>query len=368
MADAFCGWDIGGVHLKRSRLIPVPGGGARLLTAVVPFEIWKAPGDLAARLRVLAGPGPAHHALTMTAELSDVFPDRAAGVRAILDAFRDAVPGARARVLDLDGDLIAWEAARERPHRVAAANWMATAALAGRARDTAIVIDTGSTTTDIVPVRDGYPAPAGRTDLERLMSGELVYTGVQRTPPAALAEAVPLRGGWCRLAPEHFAVMADAYRVLGRLPEEAYTTPTPDGRGRAPGDAAARLARLVGADPDVLAPEEILAIAAFLQDRQVDLVARAIRQVRSRRARAGDLAGELAIVAGAGAFLAADAAARAGLRCERLGHLLPGIVGEGWDAAAPAAALAILPALEAGVVDGSAWRRGPAPAGDGDPR
>jgi hypothetical protein len=349
MAVAHCGWDIGGVHLKRSRLRREPGGGFRLETAVVPFEIWKDPAGLVARLAALAGgaEGPETHAVTMTAELADVFPRRVDGVRAVLDAVRRALPGAPARVLDVDGALVPWEEARERPLRAAAANWCATARLVGRLRDRALLIDAGSTTTDIVPVRAGRPAPSGRTDTDRLLSGELVYTGVQRTPPAALAEAVPLRGGWCRLAAEHFAITADVYRVLGRLSEEAYTVATPDGRGRRLAEAAARLARVVGGDRDTLSDRDVTGIAAYLEERQTDLVARAIRQVLWRDPDPP----RTAVIAGAGLFLAAAAAGRAGLAGERLGGLLPGVAGRDWDAAAPSAALALLLAEEAGAID-----------------
>jgi probable H4MPT-linked C1 transfer pathway protein len=354
MATGFCGWDIGGVHLKRSRLAPGPAGALRLDTAVVPFEIWKDPDGLAGRLRDLAAAGPAadRHAVTMTAELSDVFPTRAAGAAAVLDAFRAAFPAAPARVLDLEGTLVPWAEARKRPIRAAAANWLATARLAGRRRERALVIDAGSTTTDIVPVSGGRPAPAGRSDRERLASGELVYTGVQRTPPAVLAETVPVRGRWCRVAPEHFTIMADVYRLLGRLPEEAYTAPTPDGRGRREADAAARLARLVCSDLDDLDRRDLQAIAAYLEERQVDLVARAIVQA------AGRDAAPIAVIAGSGAFLAEAAAARAGLRCERLAALFPGIEGDRWDEAAPSAALALLLAEEEGAVDLEAPDRG----------
>jgi len=66
----------------------------------------------------------------------------------------------------------------------AAANWLALATYAGRLapRGPAVLLDVGSTTTDVIPLQDGTPVPRGRTDPERLESKELVYTGVRRTP------------------------------------------------------------------------------------------------------------------------------------------------------------------------------------------
>jgi probable H4MPT-linked C1 transfer pathway protein len=365
------GWDIGGVHLKVACLGSRGGIAERLVCRQEGFQIWREPERLAARLgdlldQVLRDAGVAserpdaapRHAVTMTAELSDVFPDRRAGVRSILAASARALatPGAdpdAILVLSSDGSLLPMSEASEVPQRVAAANWSASAWFAARlaARlepaaegGRALFIDVGSTTTDIIPLRDGRADPAGCTDLERLLSGELIYTGFLRTPPCALADRVPLGDKSCRVAPEAFTIMGDAYLLLGRIAEAQYTVPTPDGRGCSREEAAARLARLVCAEPRDLGADRLLAMAAFLEDRQTEEIARGIRQVLSHRPGRTTRA----IVAGAGAFLAEAAALRADLRPSRLSDLLPSL-GGGWDAHAPAAALAIRLAEDRGV-------------------
>ena len=346
----YLGWDIGGVHLKLS-VLRAGGGGADLRSGIVPFEIWRDPRALEGRLRSMLreararGEGRAErvaeteHGVTMTAELSDVFSSRAEGVRAVLRACAAALDDGPIRVLDRDGRLLAPAEAMERPLAVAAANWVATARLAARLAWPAILIDVGSTTTDIVALADGHPRPAGMTDTARLMSGELVYTGLLRTPLSSLAGRVPLRGCFCRVSPEHFTITGDVYRVLGRIRESEYTVPTPDGRGKGIRESATRLARLVCADPGDLGEEEILGIARFLEGRQIDRIADAVRQVLSRLP---DAAPAEAIVAGVGGFLAEEAAARAGLGSRRLAALLPSVSGGAWDVAAPSAALALL--------------------------
>ena len=348
MAD-FCGWDIGGVHLKLSRL-RCTGDTASIATRIEPFEIWREPAGLAPRLRALHGdaaiePGAAH-AVTMTAELSDVFPTRIEGVRSILRACAEALP-AGPRVLDRRGALIDLGEAMERPIDVAAANWAATARLVGRVAPNALLVDVGSTTTDIIPVRDGEPCPAGRSDTERLQSGELVYSGVLRTPPASLCDVVPLRGSVCRVAPEHFTTMGDVYLILGSITAGEFTSPTADGRGRTRRDAMVRLARIVCADLDEIGPAAVEVMAQFLKDRQIDRLARAIVQVLSRTECGGITT---AVSAGAGAFLADEAARRAGLATSRLASLVPAVRGEGWDRSAPAAALAVLMASDNGAL------------------
>ncbi len=357
--SAVFGWDVGGVHLKGARC-EWRGEPRRAACAAAdpdlerrdrgiawrlePFAVWRDPQGLAARLGALArdlGAGPASaHAVTMTAELSDIFPDRAAGVRAILGAARRAL-GDRLVVLDVDGELVAAPDAESRPERVAAANWMATAALAAELCCDGLLIDTGSTTTDIVPLASGRPAPSARDDTGRLRCGELVYTGALRTPPAALANRVPLGDGACRTAPEHFTTMADAYLLLGRIDAADYTVETADGRGRSRAECAARLARLVAAAPADLGEEALLRIAAFLEERQVTLIAEAIDEVARRMDRPSR-----ALVAGSGSWLAAAAARRAGLAPTPLAQAAGFVAGGGgpggaWDVAAPAVALAL---------------------------
>src|SRR5215510_4583983 len=131
---------------------------------------------------------------------------------------------------------------------VASANWHASASFVATRRAQAVLIDIGSTTTDIVPIRGGRVDAAGYTDDERLVSEELVYTGATRTPVMAVAESVPFGGQRQRLMAEHFATMADVHRLTGELPADADQLPTADGRGKSPEDSARRLARMLGRD------------------------------------------------------------------------------------------------------------------------
>lgn len=302
------GWDIGGANLKAALVTE------ELLASVErPFALWRDPrclpdalGDIAAEI----GAGDAPMALTMTAELADCFSTLAEGVVFVLDAFQKAFPGRDPRVFDLDGRFLTLEEARASPLSVAAANWVATATVAARAYPDALLVDVGTTTTDIVPIVRGRVAAEGRTDTERLASGELVYTGITRTPVAAIVRSVPLGGRPCRVAAEQFAIAADVCLWLGLIGEDDYRTDTPDGRGRSRAEAGARIARMVCGDAHSVSEEQITAIARHVVETQTRRIAAAIRQVRRRL---GPAAPQLALIAGSGSFLAASAATRAGL-------------------------------------------------------
>ncbi|MGH7576744.1 MAG: hydantoinase/oxoprolinase family protein [Longimicrobiales bacterium] len=377
MIAVVVGWDIGGANVKAARLAsagddvisglarttcgassgaagPITGvrGTARPRpglsstvpgprVAVRPFALWREPDRLAAVLtEVGAELGAADvMAITMTAELADCFASKREGVCFVLDAFRRAFPDAAAWVYGLDGSFHGLAAAQREPLRFAAANWLATATwIAQRAPD-ALLIDVGSTTTDVVPIVGGRVRARGRTDTERLALGELVYTGILRTPVCALIRRVPLRGAWCRVAAEHFAIAADAYLWLRRIESAEYSCETPDGRGTTRHDAGRRLARMVCGDHESLSPEDITGIARRIIAAQTRVIASAVTDVLAGL-RAG--APSSAVIAGAGYRLAATVARRAGLDVLRLEHLAGSIQTPAVSAAAPAAAVANL--------------------------
>src|SRR5262249_19678902 len=335
MSETILGWDVGGANIKMARL-----DADRSRAPVVverPFALWREFERLAPALAALAasaGPAPIM-AVTMTAELADCFATKRDGVGFVIRAFETAFPASALFVYGVDGRFRSSEQVRHRPLDVAAANWVATATLVARAAPNALIIDVGSTTTDIIPIVNGRVASVGFTDPARLRLGELVYTGCLRTPVSAIVRSVPLRDGRCRVAAEHFAIAADVYRWLGPIAEADYTCETPDGRGRSESEAGARLARMVCADRETLATADITAIAEHVARAQTRQIAHAVRQVMRRMA-AGPP--PVAVVAGSGAFLARAAAETTGLAAHDLAEHL------GADAAraAPAAAVAWL--------------------------
>jgi (4-(4-[2-(gamma-L-glutamylamino)ethyl]phenoxymethyl)furan-2-yl)methanamine synthase len=325
------GLDIGGVNTKA-----VWRAGDARRTVVRPYDVVHDRRALTSVVRAvaaeLAAEPPELVALTMTAELSDAFRTKREGVNFVLDAVEAAVPG-RLLAFAMSGELVSIGEARARPLEVAAANWIAGALAVGAVHADALMLDVGSTTADVIPIAAGRVAAGGRTDLDRLLAGELVYTGALRTNLATIAARVPVRGRWCPVASELFAISADVYLLLGHLAPADYTCPTPDGRAASVACARERVARLVCADTDQLEPGEVAAIAAYLHARQVDQIEAAARQVSTR------FAGAPPVVAlGVGAFLARAVAERLG----RDTREMP------WSAAereaAPAAALAELAA------------------------
>jgi probable H4MPT-linked C1 transfer pathway protein len=293
------GLDVGGANLK----IAHTNGTAR----TVPFELWKQPERLPAALRTLVASAPAFDeiAVTMTGELCDCFETKRAGVLAILDAVRKVARGQPICVWRNDGQLVDLDTAATTTRQVAAANWLALATYAGRLvpKGTAVLIDIGSTTTDVVPLEDGKPVPLGRTDSERLAARELVYTGVRRTPIVAVLR-YPYNDS--SLAAEWFATMLDAYLLCDDLPENPSDCATADGRPATKVFAHARLARLHCADREEFSLTEARRLARAAADAQEGALVAALYEVAWRL---GKYPAAI-VLSGSGEFLARRVANR----------------------------------------------------------
>ena len=253
------GLDIGGANLKAA-----DGFDAAVS---VPFPLWKNPAGLTKALRSLAGGfAPFDRlAVTMTGELCDCFETKAAGVAHILDACDALAAGRPVHVWQTAGEFVDPAAAREFWCLTAAANWHASATFAGRCvpEGNALFVDMGSTTTDLIPLSVGVPMPFGRTDYERLRSGELLYRGARRTPLCVddcyLGDEGD--GGWAVPAAETFATAADAYVVLGLLPEDSDDRDTADGRPLTRDQSLRRIARMLCADRGEVAEDLLVELA-----------------------------------------------------------------------------------------------------------
>ncbi|HZZ74263.1 MAG TPA: hydantoinase/oxoprolinase family protein [Pirellulales bacterium] len=294
--------DIGGANLKAA-----DGLGFCLSRR---FALWKKPEQLAAALRELIAQAPScdHVAATMTGELADCFATKTDGVRHIVQALSEAASGRHTRIYLLNGTLVAPPVALHQPLLAAASNWHILARFAGRfaPQGSALLLDLGSTTCDLIPLVDGQPAAAAQADTERLLSGELVYSGVERSPACAVAPLFPWRGQWCPTVQELFATTWDAYLLMGELPEEPASHHTADGRPATKAAARDRLARMICADRETFSDEDAAAAASTIANCQLDLLATAAKKVVERMADPP----HTVIVSGQGEFLCRRLAAR----------------------------------------------------------
>ena len=310
------GWDIGGAHLKAARI----EAGVIVAVEQVPCRLWMGLEHLDrafAELQAAMGPAEAH-AVTMTGELVDLFPGRAAGVAALTAAALRHL-GGFALYAGRAG-FIRPEAAAEHAADIASANWHATAALVAAHCPAALLVDIGSTTADLIPVLGGRVLARGYSDVERLVTGELLYTGATRSSLMGFPEAVPFLGRLIPPMQEYFATMADVHRILGTLPEGVDQHDTADGGPKTVAASRLRLSRVIGVEIDEATEADWRDLAAVFAERQIRRVQDAAMLALSGH---GLAAAAPVVACGAGRFIVAELARRLARPLSDLADLLP---------------------------------------------
>jgi len=338
------GWDIGGVHLKAAR-----AENGRIVHAIqiaAPLR-----GGLDALVRAFAEAKsrvgtPRLHAVTMTGELADTFASRSDGVTQLAALALRALNDAPVRLYAGPVGFIPAENAPAHVMEIASANWHASAALVAQKCKAALLMDMGSTTTDIVPVRGGVVVGRGYTDAERLPAGELVYTGLVRGFVMAAAQRAPFAGAWTPLVNENFANMADVHRILGTLPEGADQMATADGRDKTVEASRARLARMIGRDAADATDVAWVALAHWFAEAQLRAVTDAAMLVLSHAQLPADAP---VVAAGIGSAVIDEMARRLGRPSLDFASLIdaPPELSAAVSCCAPAAALALLASVTA---------------------
>ena len=272
-----CGWDVGGAHLKFAGL----SSDLRLVASEqLICPLWQDRAHLHAAISTIHTRyqiSQARHAVTMTGELCDSFITRRDGIRLITEVLNDAFESGEFSLYGLHGKWISPENLGMQILDIASANWSASAHFIASRIESAIVVDIGSTTTDIICIHDGEVRTRGVDDFSRLKYHELVYTGLVRTPIAALVDSLPYAGDKIPVVAETFATVADAHRILGNMPAHADLYPTADGEAKSVVASARRLFRMIGRDYEGEIDQARL-MAAHVQECQLQSINRVIEE------------------------------------------------------------------------------------------
>lgn len=243
------GWDIGGAHVKAAVINPA---GKVIAVYQQPCPLWKGLDQLRNSVMLILDEASAWYyqqAITMTGELVDLFEDRDDGVKQIIDTMTMLLPKTHCLVFaGQQGFLESGQIQVTDYQAIASANWLASASFAAQKVGNGLFVDIGSTTTDILLLNDGKVLAQGYTDYQRLISQELIYTGIVRTAVMAVAQTARDQDQEIGIMAEYFATMADVYRVTGELNELHDQTETADGAEKTLTASARRLSRMIGSD------------------------------------------------------------------------------------------------------------------------
>jgi (4-(4-[2-(gamma-L-glutamylamino)ethyl]phenoxymethyl)furan-2-yl)methanamine synthase len=299
MSKYIAGWDIGGAHLKA---VLLDENGAVLQALQLPCPLWKglnyleaAINDVLKAFKIEAS--DVLHAVTMTGELVDLFENRQQGVIAI-SSLAAKLLGGDTLFYAANAGFVRLERVSECWTSIASTNWHASASALAMHVSDALLIDIGSTTTDIIAIEPGKVITSNLTDAARMADDSLVYTGVVRTPVMALAQKLPFANNngeatQINVAAEYFATMADVYRLTGELKTD--DAQTADGKGKTQLESARRLARMIGHDVESKPIESWKNLAETCKSMQMNQIKTAVlKQLKPNM---------VIIGAGAGSFL-----------------------------------------------------------------
>ena len=219
-----------------------------------------------------------------TAELADCFHTKKEGITTICNyissVFSNLASGPF--IYSSKSEFITMEKAPEQWLEVSATNWIVSANYLGLKYPNIIMIDIGTTTTDIIPINEGKVVAEGFSDLNRLISNELIYTGLLRSNIATILNEVKLPGRKIPVSSELFATTGDAYLVQNLIAIEEYTSETADGKSVSKENSLAGIARVICADTNQLSEDEIKLIAKQVISKQIEILTQALQQVQSR--------------------------------------------------------------------------------------
>lgn len=301
MPQCIVGWDIGGAHVKAALVKP---NGTVLNVFQAPCPLWKGIEFLKKAIVQICAEiteKNCHHVVTMTGELVDLFESRDHGVAQIIQAMQDTLLESKLYIYaGLDGFLTVDEVEQQHYLAIASANWLASASLVANQLQSGLFVDIGSTTTDILVLAEHKVQAIGLTDYERLVSDELVYTGIIRTAVMAIAQTACFKGQHMGLMAEYFATMADVYRLTGELNEVHDQTDTADGAGKTVVASAKRLSRMTGYE--YIESDTVLWVqfAQDIKNQQKNKIKEAVEKHLSRNLLSR---GDYFIGAGVGRFL-----------------------------------------------------------------
>lgn len=317
MNSALIGWDVGGAHLKAALL---DSKGKLQQVVQVPCALWRGLSELEAavdEVLEIFQVSTQSHAITMTGELVDLFQSRQVGVQSISQVMETKLSGTKlfyAGALQADfSGFVTLDQVNQHWQHIASANWLASAGYVAHrlqqinAIQHGLLVDIGSTTSDLIFLENNQPLCKGLTDASRMQTEELVYTGVVRTPLMAVTQKVSFEQQVTSVAAEYFATTADVYRLTGDLHAEDDMADTADGKEKTVAASARRIARMIGHDVEDAPMDAWVRLANEFKLQQIarlqDVIKRHLTGLNAQRMQTFTIIG-----AGVGSFLVKEIA------------------------------------------------------------
>ncbi|MDR1466902.1 MAG: hypothetical protein LBI55_00540 [Oscillospiraceae bacterium] len=208
--------------------------------------------------------------ITITAETVGIFNSIDDGVTKIASICEKAFSEFKICYVSTDGAIYDYKKLKANTIDFASANWVATSELASNYIENGLFIDMGSTTTDIIPIKNRAICPTATTDMTRLISGELLYLGLLRTYISNIVNGLPFRDTFIPLAAELRCFTAHVYVALGFIDELEMLHPFSGNKIKiTKANSVDAIARSVCADTTLLNYDEIIKMGDYIYKEQM---------------------------------------------------------------------------------------------------
>ncbi len=271
----FLGIDIGGAHIK---LVGLDEKKELIFVDYLKFYFWKEEKSINKIFNYINSKSNKNtlSGITMTAELCDIFKNRVDGFRKIYNYCKK-----------LKNNYFFYTKSKKIFEKknysaIVSMNWHSIGRLLEKKYKNAIIVDFGSTTTDIICIKNYVIQNKNFDDFSRINSSELVYTGLTRTPIFAINSKVKINGKNFEIIPEFFSDMSDVYRINSILKKEFDIDETADGKKRSKFLSYSRLSRNFGLDHKKSNQNLIKDLSKKIINTQLERIYLAIGKNRSK--------------------------------------------------------------------------------------
>ncbi len=236
------GIDIGGAHLK---IVGLNNNDQVIYVKYTSCKIWENIENLNKefeQINQIVGRS-ALCAITMTAELCDNFTSRQQGAEKLIK---------KCELLKIDKYFYinSSKIFSKNPKfsELISMNWHSIGRYLEKKIKSCVAIDFGSTSTDILCIKNHKLLNKFYDDYSRLNNNELIYTGLTRTPLFGVSNSIKINKTNMNIIPEYFSDMSDIYRILQKLDSSYDIDKTADGRSKSLYSSLKRVSRSFGFD------------------------------------------------------------------------------------------------------------------------
>tara|TARA_B100000767_G_C19761935_1_gene535553 strand:+ start:1655 stop:2698 length:1044 start_codon:yes stop_codon:yes gene_type:complete len=210
----YLGWDIGGANTK----ICVFDSNFTIIDVHVKnIKVWNNFDDLKSFFKFISNlyeNFEINNFITITAESCDNFADRESGISEILSNCNYYINGNKLYYTN-SNTYIDYDNALMSLNSLFSTNWMLTSNFLNSKDNIDLIVDIGSTTTDII-FKD-MDIKNNINDHMRLTNNTLLYIGVVRTPLAMMANNINFKGDEISLVNEVFATTGDIFNIINDI-------------------------------------------------------------------------------------------------------------------------------------------------------